>query len=133
MKKFPGKALLDWLSNLAPLGELASLLEPPQSLYQLENAFSSDKGISALSLSGFFFSGEPLPKDMPGYSVAILAKGSAMHFMLVDKRRKIIVNAPIRDSEGYWENAVVCMRSAIREAKGSGKFALSTEDGVSRL
>ncbi len=125
--------MLDWLSNLAPLGELATLLEPPESLYQLENAFSSDKSMSALSLSGFFFSGGPMPKDMPGYSVGISARGNAMHFILVDKRRKIIVNAPIRDSEGYWENAVVCMRSAIREAKRSGKLTLSTEDGVSRL
>jgi hypothetical protein len=133
MKRVPCKAMFDWLIKIAPPGELAALLQPPESLYQFENAFSSDASVSALSLTGFFFSGETLPKDMPEYSVAISAKGNTAYFMLVDKRRKIIVSAPIRQSEGYWENAIICVRSALREAKASGKLTISTEDGVSRL
>ena len=129
MKKVSGKAMLDWLSRIAPLGELATLLSPPESLYRLENAFSTEKDVSALSLTGFFFSGLPLPKKMPDYSIAISAKGNTKYLTLVDNKRKIIVNAPIRASEGYWENAVVSIRGALRDARGKD-FVISGEDGI---
>lgn len=133
MKKVPSKAMLDWLSGIAPLGELAGLLEPPGTLYELENAFSSEIGVSALSLNGYFFSGLPLPKRIPGYSIAITERGSTTYATIVDKKRRIIVNAPVRASEGYWENAFICLRSALRAAKESGKLIVSSEDGISEL
>ena len=129
MKKVPSKAMLDWLSGIAPLGELATLLKPPESLYKLENAFSTEQDVSALSLTSFFFSGLPLPKKMPDYSIAISAKGNVRYLTFVDNKRKIIVNAPIRASEGYWENAIVCMRGALREARGKD-FVISSEEGI---
>jgi len=129
MKKVSSKAMLDWLSEIAPLGELATLLNPPESLYRLENAFSTEKDASALSLAGFFFSGGPLPKKMPDYSISISAKGGTEYLTLVDNKRKIIVNAPIRASEGYWENAIVSIRGALREARGRD-FVISSEDGI---
>lgn len=131
MKKVPGKALLDWLSEIAPLGDLAKLLHPPDTLYQLENAFSTDKDRSASSLSGHFFSGLPFPKEIPAYSVAISMKGDTRYLTLIDKKRKIIVIAPIRASEGEWENAIISIRSALRE-KG-GNLTISTEEGVGPL
>jgi len=125
--------MLEWLSEIAPVGELAAYLEPPDELYPLDNAFSSEPGLSVASLGGFFVLGLPLPDKVPDYSVSISARGGTRYFTLVDNRRKILVDAPIRASEGYFENALICLKSALRMAKSSNKKIVSTEEGVSAI
>jgi hypothetical protein len=140
----PRKAVIGVLSRIAPLEDwLASLLAVPSFLYDAgrggEISFSSGPDLAASSFAGCFFMDLPLPGKIPEYAIGLSRKGSALYCTLVDKKRKIIVNAPVSDSysaEADWEELGLCIRKALRKAaelESSGKafnFVMASPDTI---
>lgn len=119
--------------------ELVSALELPSTLFRTgaggNPSFSSDPPFSASSFSGCFFARLPLPERIPDYAIGLSDKGGSVFCTLVDKRRRIIVNARIGSVHGKdWDALLILIRMALRKAgvlrdSGGGfRFVLCGDD-----
>lgn len=114
------------LNTYAPMKkEMEELLAIPQMLFSVgkegEASFSSreaDTGTAraaAALLHGF-----PFPSTLPDYGIHISTKGSSVFCTLVDRSRKIVVTAEIRNlqsEEGSWAQFGLAVKDAVSTAE----------------
>lgn len=129
------------LATIAPFPDrLRMLLKMPPQLFDISPpggySYSSDPDLPASTVDGCFFVNLPLPDKIPDYAISLSMKGGTMFCTLVDKKRKIIVNAPvssITDDEPDWGALWLCLQNALRCAKKASHFVLASEDLIEIL
>ncbi len=122
----PRESVLAMLDSIAPLGkDLEALLNVPDFVFPVgsegEISFSSkESDTGAARAAGAILKGFPFPSSVPDYGIHMSSEGSSLFCTLVDRSRKIIVSAEVRNlesEEGSWKPFEFALRDALSAAE----------------
>ncbi len=109
----------------AQLGDsLKSLMNVPARLYAVPAdgavSYSSEPERSIAKMAGAILRGFPLPTSLPDYGIHLSVQGSSLFCTLVDRSRKIIVQAEVSSQysdSGSWSSFEYAVRDAVTQAE----------------
>lgn len=125
-KQLSGAVCISLLKRVAPLDEsIAKLMKLPEKLYRMgkpgeELSFSSDPFKSIDGVVASLDSGGSFPSQVSDYGILIHSRGSNVFCTMVDKSRKVIVTADVRnafESQGGWDIFAANVDRAIMQAQ----------------
>ncbi|MFN7991178.1 MAG: hypothetical protein U0R44_03390 [Candidatus Micrarchaeia archaeon] len=112
---------LERLNKIAPVDDgFIAMLGLPENLQRLgEDHFSTDPENGLYPVEGAINFGYPFPSSVPDFGILLSTKGSDLFCTLLDRKRKIIVSAPVRNANaasGSWSGFREALRAALSRA-----------------